>query len=184
MPHRAPLLASLARYARREGAGAGSAAVAMRRFVARQPRCFERDCFDDGHVTGSGLVVDAAGERALFTLHAKLGQWLQLGGHADGETDVLAVACREATEESGLAVAPLCEAPIDVDIHAVPAHGLMPPHLHYDVRFLLRTEGCAPRANAESLALRWVPLDAVGTLTQETSILRLVAKAQRWLRGA
>ena len=96
---------------------------------------------------------------------------------------MLAVACREATEESGLAVAPLCGAPIDVDIHAVPAHGLTPPHLHYDVRFLLRAEGCAPRANAESLALRWVPLDAVGTLTQETSILRLVAKAQRWLRG-
>ncbi len=45
-------------------------------FVRRQPRCFERNCFDDGHVTGSAWVVDTAGVRTLLTHHAKLKRWL------------------------------------------------------------------------------------------------------------
>ena len=45
-------------------------------FVRSQPRCFERNCFDDGHVTGSAWVVDAAGARTLLTHHAKLARWL------------------------------------------------------------------------------------------------------------
>lgn len=181
MPHRAALLASLDRHARRQPPADARRALQMRRFVAGQPRCFERDCWDDGHVTASALVLDESGERALFTLHAKLGRWLQLGGHADGNPDLLAVACREATEESGLVVAPVTEEPIDVDVHAIPAWRDEPAHRHYDVRFLLRAQGVAPTATAESLALQWAPLDAVATLTREESILRLVEKARRCL---
>lgn len=183
MPHRAPLLTSLDRHARRQPPADARRAMDVRRFVARQPRCLERDCWRDGHVTASALVLDESGERALFTLHAKLGRWLQLGGHADGNADLLAVACREATEESGLPVAPVWSEPIDVDVHAIPAWRDEPAHRHYDVRFLLRAQGMAPTATAESLALRWVPLDAVATLTQEESILRLVAKGWRCLNA-
>ena len=65
-------------------------AARLRRFIEAQPRCFERDCFDDGHITGSAWVVDPAGSRVLLTHHRKLGKWLQLGGHSDGEPDTLA----------------------------------------------------------------------------------------------
>ena len=146
----------------------------------RQPRCFERDCFDDGHITGSAAVVDANAEFMLLTLHAKLGKWLQLGGHADGDRDALAVACREATEESGLAAAPVLRDPIDLDIHAIPPHGSDPAHLHYDVRFLLVAERAQRLAvSDESLALQWVRLEDVASVTQEPSILRLAAKCRR-----
>lgn len=152
------------------------------RLVARQPRCFDRDCFDDGHVTGSAVVLNLAGTAMLMTHHAKLRRWLQLGGHADGEADPLAVACREAVEESGLGVRPCCTWPIDLDIHAIPARGGDPRHFHYDVRFLLQVEFSeAFKATPESLALAWVPLTNVGAVTREESILRLARKALAFL---
>ena len=147
------------------------------RFVARQSRCFERDCFDDGHVTGSALVLNRRGDAALMTHHAKLGRWLQLGGHCDGDSDALAVACREAEEESGLAVLPLSPAPIDIDIHTIPARGSEPRHFHYDVRFVLQVRDSERFvATAESLSLAWVPLDEMTAYTEEESVLRLVRK--------
>ena len=149
----------------------------FRHFVERQPRCFERDCWDDGHVTGSAVVLDSAGTSMLMTHHAKLGRWLQLGGHADGDPDPLAVACREAREESGLSVVPIQDEILDLDIHAIPARGPDPPHYHYDVRFLLRADRHAQfRVTGESLALRWVLLREMETLTTEESILRMVRK--------
>ena len=151
-------------------------------FVERQPRCFERDCFDDGHVTGSALVVNRRRDAALMTHHAKLGRWLQLGGHSDGDSDVLAVACREAEEESGLAVASLSAAPLDIDIHTIPARGTEPQHFHYDVRFVLQVRGSEEFvATAESLSLAWVPLDQMTTYTDEESVLRLVRKFRQGL---
>ena len=174
--HRNKLLALLDGYAARYPE---DGVARFRDFVERQPRCFERDCWDDGHVTGSAVVLDPAGTSMLMTHHAKLGRWLQLGGHADGETDPLAVACREATEESGLAVAPVHREILDLDIHTIPPRGDDPPHFHYDVRFLLRAERTRPlKVTEESLALRWVPLDGVEALTAEVSITRMVGKVR------
>lgn len=182
--HRDRLLALLAGYAARHPA---EDARRFEAFVRRQPRCFERDCFDDGHVTGSAALLDGTDPtRAamLMTHHAKLGKWLQLGGHADGETDPLAVACREASEESGLAVAPLAAEPIDLDIHAIPARGCDPAHYHYDVRFMLCAEAGTAVANAESLALEWVPLTQIERVTRDESILRLAGKCRAALDGS
>ena len=176
--HRHKLLALLAGYADRYS---GEDISRFRAFVEGQPRCFERDCWDDGHVTGSAVVLDPGGASMLMTHHAKLGRWLQLGGHSDGESDPLAVACREATEESGLAVVPVRKEILDLDIHAIPARGGDPTHFHYDVRFLLRVERPGPlAATDESLALKWVRLDAVETVTREESILRMVRKLERF----
>ena len=177
--HRHKLLTLLARYADRYP---GEDISRFRTFVEGQPRCFERDCWDDGHVTGSAVVLDAEGSSMLMTHHAKLGRWLQLGGHSDGETDPLAVACREATEESGLSVVPVREEILDLDVHAIPARGRDPAHFHYDVRFLLRVERPGPlAATDESLALKWVCLDGIETVTREESILRMVRKCGRSL---
>lgn len=176
------LLGMLARYAERHP---DEDARRFRRFVAAQPRCFERDCFADGHVTGSAALLSRDGSRLLLTHHAKLGRWLQLGGHADGDPDPLRVACREAEEESGLRVVPLAAEPLDVDIHAIPALGGEPSHLHYDVRFALTLAAAdeAHRRSPESLALRWVPLADIAAVTSEASVLRLAAKCRRAFPG-
>ena len=115
-------------------------------------RPMPRACFDDGHITGSAWVVDPAGSRLLLTHHRKLGKWLQLGGHSDGEPDTLAVALREAREESGLRVRPISNAVLDIDIHTIPALKGEPAHLHYDVRFALRRPRVCASARSRSIS--------------------------------
>ena len=152
-------------------------AIRLRRFIETQPRCFERDCFDDGHVTGSAWVVDPSGSRVLLTHHRKLGMWLQLGGHSDGDPDTLAVALREAREESGLAVRPISEDVLDIDIHSIPALKDEPPHLHYDVRFALCASSSGhPRVGPESIDLAWIDIEDLERLTGEQSMLRMKCK--------
>lgn len=91
-----------------------------------------------GHVTASAFVVDEAFENMLLMHHKKLDFWVQFGGHADGDMNVLRVSRRELLEESGIDAIPFSENIFDIDIHRIPAVGEEPPHLHYDIRFLYR----------------------------------------------
>jgi 8-oxo-dGTP pyrophosphatase MutT (NUDIX family) len=174
--HRRNVIQSLAAYRERYPQEADVVAE-FEAFVRAEPRCFERDC-RSGHVTGSAWVVNAAGTHVLLTHHRKLNRWLQLGGHCDGDGDVAGVACREAAEESGLAVEPVSPDIFDIDIHPIPARRADPAHLHFDTRFLLRVVGSdAFRVSDESLALRWVNVDDMESLTSEPSMLRMARKA-------
>ncbi len=109
-------------------------------FVGSEPHCFQRNCWA-GHVTGSAWIVNAQQTHVLLTHHRKLNRWLQLGGHSDGDGDPLRVACREAEEESGLAVAPVSILLFDIDIHLIPARKDDPAHHHFDARYALRVVG-------------------------------------------
>jgi len=109
-------------------------------FAAAHPDCCERTS-SVGHFTGSAWLVSAQGDRVLLTHHRKLGRWLQLGGHADGDGDLGQVALREAEEESGLAGLSLIPQIFDLDRHSIPMRGLEARHWHYDVRFVVRALG-------------------------------------------
>lgn len=146
-------------------------------FIDAHPDCFHRSC-RTGHITGSAWIVDTTGDRVLLAHHRKLGIWLQPGGHNDGDADTLAVALREAREESGLEVRVLDESIFDLDVHPIPARRREPPHHHYDVRFLFRAEHDRYRVSEESNALAWVPAEGVGALTNRESVLRM---ARKWL---
>ena len=123
------------------------------------------------------MVLNRAGDAMLMTHHAKLGKWLQLGGHADGDADILAVALREAEEESGLRVEAVGGSILDLDVHAIPARKEDPSHHHYDVRYVLQVvESDDFVVTSESLALAWVPLDRLHQFTDEVSVTRLVDK--------
>ena len=155
------------------------AVARTRDLLLHEPRCFERDCWRPGHITGSAWLVDAAGSRVLLTHHRKLGRWLQLGGHSDGDADPLRVACREAEEESGLQVTPVSTALFDLDVHEIPARHSDPAHLHFDLRFALRVVGSERfTLSNESHELRWVRIAELDRLTQEWSMLRM---AKKWL---
>lgn len=124
-------------------------------FLDRHPDAALRSC-PPGHLTGSALVVDASGSRSLLMLHRKLGRWFQPGGHADGDTNLAAVALREASEETGIADLRVAIPAIDLDVHLVSPPG-EEPHLHLDLRFLVvAPAGAREIGNDESLALRWV----------------------------
>ena len=115
-----------------------------------------------GHLTGAAWLVDRAGERVLLTHHRKLDRWLQLGGHADGDADLVRVALREAEEESGLSDLEIDAVVFDLDRHEIPARGAEPAHWHYDFRFVVHARGSESFAlSDESNALAWWPIAQV-----------------------
>ena len=148
-------------------------------FVTVNANCFER-CLEAGHVTGSALVMDSGRERVLLTHHRKLNKWLQPGGHADGDADIMAVAMRETLEETGLsAIKCMTFELLDVDIHFIPGHKNEPEHFHYDCRFLLGSDGSDIFAvSEESYDLAWVPMNRITDYTTEVSVLRMIKKAE------
>jgi len=174
--HRRPLLDLLAAYTP-FGDDDRAARDRIRAFVETNQRCFERS-LTSGHVTASTWIVSRDRTLALLTHHRKLGRWLQLGGHTDGDADVLRSACREAREESGLrSLAVLDAAIFDCDVHPIPARGDEPEHFHHDVRFLLEADETEPLiVSEESHALAWVPLGRIDAHESDASVMRMVHK--------
>jgi 8-oxo-dGTP pyrophosphatase MutT (NUDIX family) len=175
--HREPLLALLADY-RRQYVHEGDVVGLFETFVRGHPDCFERSCLP-GHITGSAWVANPAGNAVLLTHHRKLDLWIQLGGHSDGDADSMAVALREAQEESGLAVRPHTTAIFDIDRHVIPARRDDPEHYHYDVRYWLNAESLQFTVSEESHDLRWVNGQELKRLTVEPSMLRMLEKWRR-----
>lgn len=149
-------------------------------FVETHVDCLLRSCVP-GHLTGSAWMVSPDRTRTLLTHHRKLDKWLQLGGHADGDGDLLAVARREAAEESGLAaVRAVSPAIFDVDRHWIPPRKADPGHYHYDLRFLFEADPAAALAvSSESKDLAWVAIEQVTALNPEESMARMVRKTLR-----
>ncbi|MBO4405367.1 MAG: NUDIX hydrolase [Alphaproteobacteria bacterium] len=126
-------------------------------FMKSNCDCFERSNMS-GHITGSCWLEDYDGEKFLMTEHKKLKKWLPLGGHADGDNDIIRVAMREAHEESGLDNIELVSADIfDLSVHLIPEYKGVPAHYHYDIRFLLRAskQGEQIKMSDESTDLAW-----------------------------
>lgn len=135
-----------------------------------------------GHFTGSAWIVNKRRTHTLLTLHRKLNRWLQLGGHADGNENLLEVAMNEAKEESGLTSLRFVDSGIfDIDRHVIPAKGDVPEHFHYDVRFLIEAEMNEPLViSEESKDLAWIPFDSVQDLVgSNASILRMLEKTSK-----
>jgi len=150
----------------------------IQEFIEANERCFFRE-LQTGHITGSAWILNADKSHALLTHHRKLNIWVQLGGHADGASDIANVAMREAEEESGLRDLSFVQNTIfDIDIHEIPERGSEPAHFHYDCRFLLCALDSDYVVSEESHDLRWVKLSEVACLTSESSILRMVGKSE------
>lgn len=52
------------------------------------------------HITSSAWVVNKDRSKVLMVYHNIYNSWSWMGGHADGETDLLSVAIREVKEEA------------------------------------------------------------------------------------
>lgn len=146
-------------------------------FIGANPDCLLRSCLP-GHLTGSAWVLSPDHKKTLLTHHQKLGKWLQLGGHADGDPDLLAVALREAREESGLSRLSVADRRLfDVDRHWIPGRGSEPGHWHHDFRFIIQADPAEPlTVSNESKALAWVDVAEVPALNPEESMARMVRK--------
>jgi len=147
-------------------------------YLLSDAQCFERTHLP-GHITGSAWIVDPSRTMVLLVHHAKLNKWVQPGGHADGDENILRVALKEAEEETGLKKFTILdtEKPFDVDIHLIPRRAEFPEHFHYDVRFLLEAN---PEeqilVSEESHDVKWIKLEDLEKYNEERSVLRMKEK--------
>jgi len=146
-------------------------------FIKQHDTCFERS-LSIGHVTASAWLLSKDGAKALLMHHAKLNQWFQLGGHCDGNSDVLEVAIKEAQEESGIVhIVPVSHEIFDIDIHLIPANTKEAAHYHYDIRFLLQVISDEQIVqNSESKELRWIGKNIDELPTDKRSVARMRSK--------
>lgn len=97
------------------------------------------------HMTASSWIVSPERTKTLMVYHNLYDSWSWTGGHADGETDLLSVALREAREETGIAhVRPLSPEIFSLEVLTVDGHEkrgeYVPSHLHMNVTYLLEAE--------------------------------------------
>ena len=146
-------------------------------FLSNNEDCFKRS-LEIGHVTASAWVLNKNKEKALLMHHAKLNLWVQLGGHCDGNPDVLSVAIKEAQEESGIQHITLVNKEIfDIDIHHIPANRYEMAHYHYDIRFLVQVMSDEQGIrNHESRALKWIGKNYAELPTNQRSVVRMFEK--------
>lgn len=97
------------------------------------------------HMTASAWVVNKERNRVLMVYHNIYNSWSWLGGHADGETDLLSVAVREVKEEAGISnVHPVSEEIFSMESLTVDGHvkkgKYVSSHLHFNITYLLEAD--------------------------------------------
>ncbi|MDR0297060.1 MAG: NUDIX hydrolase [Streptococcaceae bacterium] len=133
--------------------------------AATDPSALTRDAL--AHFTASAIVLNPQHDKILGIFHKIYQSWGWLGGHADGDGDLLAVARREVEEESGLTeLKILSDAPISIEDLTVAGHvhrtrGYVSAHLHLNVTFLFEADDTAllRQNKAETGGIAWIPID-------------------------
>ena len=151
-------------------------------YIELHEDCFYRELWPM-HVTGSAWVMNSDRDKILMLHHKKHDQWFQPGGHADGDADIVRVALREASEETGIDISQVklvSSNLFDVDIHDISAMGSDPQHSHIDIRFLMEIdEDLVLPGNDESNQVQWVSVHEVARYNNNLSTVRMLAKTRK-----
>lgn len=138
------------------------------------------------HLTASALVLNASRTKTLLVFHHQFQSWSWVGGHADGDRDLLQTAMREAREETGLEhCEPLKETIQSLDILPVWGHWkrgeYLPAHLHLNAAYLLTAGETQPlRVKPdENSGVRWVSIRQLESYVTEAPMLPVYEKLLR-----
>ncbi|MCD7917766.1 MAG: NUDIX hydrolase [Clostridiales bacterium] len=136
--------------------------ASMLAFAARNPDCLLRENLA-GHFTASVWVVNPRRTKTLMVYHSLYQSWSWIGGHADGEADLTAVALRELGEETGVTGGRLVSPqPCSLEQLFVAGHEkrgqYVPCHLHLNLTWLVEVaEGTPLRpCPGENTGVRWL----------------------------
>lgn len=155
----------------------------IRSMLDAQPDVFTREN-QVAHMAASSWLVNSARDKVLMVYHNIYRSWSWTGGHADGERDLLAVAMREAGEETGVQrLRAVTEDIFSVETLTVDGHEkrgvYVPSHLHLNVTYLLEAdEEDALRAKPdENSGVQWFSLgEALGACSEPWMAERIYRK--------
>jgi 8-oxo-dGTP pyrophosphatase MutT (NUDIX family) len=152
-------------------------------FIERNPDCLNRENLT-AHITASAFVVNHDFDKIVFAFHHIYQSWAWVGGHADGDDDLLHVALKEAKEETGLSsITPYNNDIFTIDVIYVHNHikkGVyVPDHLHLNATYLLLAdEKEIPKHNPdEHQDVRWFDIDEVMNDVSENRMKSVYKKA-------
>lgn len=135
------------------------------------------------HLTSSGFILNESKDKVLMIYHNLYNSWAWTGGHADGEADLLAVAIKEAKEETGVVnIRPLSEEIMSLDILPVWGHmkkgKYVSSHQHLNVSYLLvASEEDVLRIKAdENSNVGWISVNEIETYCQEPQMIPIYQK--------
>ncbi len=159
------------------------------RQIERCPDIFTREN-RNAHMTASSWIVNKERTKVLMVYHNIYDSWSWTGGHADGETDLLAAALREAKEETGLVhVVPVSNEIYSVEILTVDGHEkrsrYVSSHLHLNVTYLLEADDSEPLRSKpdENKAAAWfTPEDAINASSEPWFRERIYSKLNERLK--
>ena len=127
-----------------------------------------------GHFTSSAFVLNRERTKILMIFHKIYNSWAWVGGHSDGDNDLLYVAMKEAKEETGIKnVSPICEDIYSLELIKVNGHEkrgkYVGSHMHLNVTYLLEAdEGEEIHINEdENSGVKWVPIEKILNVTSE-----------------
>ena len=159
------------------------------RFLERNDDAFLRQN-RIAHMTASAWVVNPGRDKVLMVYHKIYDSWSWTGGHADGEEDLLAVALREVTEETGVThVRPVSKDIFSLETLTVDGHEkrgeYVPSHLHLNVTYLLEADDTEALrvCEDENKGVAWFGLDeALQASTEPWFVKRIYGKLNEKLR--
>lgn len=120
------------------------------------------------HFTTSAWVINHDKTKVLMIYHNIFDSWAWIGGHADGNSNLLEVVKKEILEETGVKnVALLINGIFGLSIQIVKPHikngKYISSHLHYDIQFLFEAseEDDLKIKCDENKDVRWLDIDTV-----------------------
>lgn len=152
-------------------------------WIEEQENAFSREN-KMAHMTASAWVVNPERSKVLMVYHNIYDSWSWLGGHADGETDLLSVALREVKEEAGISkVRPVSEDIFSLESLTVDGHvkkgTYVSSHLHLNVTYLLEAdpeETLSVKADENSGVAWFSPEEALARSTEPWFVERVYTK--------
>ena len=155
----------------------------MLAFMQKYPDYLDRSN-QIAHFTASIWTVNEDRTKVLMVYHNIYNSWSWIGGHADGEEDLCAVALRELWEETGVRNAKLISEEIcSLEIITVDGHmkkgSYVPSHLHFNVTYMAQANEAETLIvnEAENQAVKWWPVeDAQKVSTEPWMVERVYRK--------
>lgn len=127
-----------------------------------------------GHFTSSAFVLNKQRTKILMIYHKIYNSWAWVGGHSDGDSDLLYVAIKEAKEETGIKnVVPIFNNIYSIEIINVNGHEkkgkYVGSHVHLNVTYLLEADENEEIhiKEDENSGVKWVPINEILNTTSE-----------------